>query len=130
VPAETRSRTGWILPVAVGMLIGGLLPETAERAISQSERLWTGGMALAGFIAGVLWQWYSPRDLVKRLQVPAAGVIGLAVIFMLPADWSSDSPAFGLWFPLGIVAGLVFMTTMQRDRAADDKVTEEQSPGT
>ncbi|MFI7064762.1 hypothetical protein ACIBL3_27470 [Kribbella sp. NPDC050124] len=57
VSAETRRRTGWVVPVAIGNLIGVLLPETAEHAVSQSERLWTGGMALAGFAAGLLWQW-------------------------------------------------------------------------
>ncbi|MGW1339913.1 hypothetical protein ACWCOV_02585 [Kribbella sp. NPDC002412] len=116
--------------MAISALVSALLPETAERAISQSERLWTGGMALAGFAAGLLWQWYSPRDLVERLRYPAAGAMALAVILMVPGEWSSDSPAFGLWFPLGIIAGLVVMTSVQRDRAADDEVTAGRSPGT
>lgn len=130
VSAETRRRTGWILPVAIGWLIDQVLPETAEQAISQSERLWTSGMALAGFAVGLLWQWYSPRDITERLRYPAAGTMALAVILMVPGDWSTNTPPFALWFPLGIVAGLVVMTSAQRDRTENNEITTKQSPGT
>ncbi|MEU4607143.1 hypothetical protein AB0F43_29520 [Kribbella sp. NPDC023972] len=130
VPAQARRRTGWILPIAVGSLIGMFVPESA-RVIGQTERLWSGGLALAGLAAGLLWQWYSPRDLAERLFFPSAALMAFAVIFMLPGgEWSSASPGFAFWFPLGVVAGLVLMSRQQRRPTRETEVKEEQSPGT
>lgn len=128
VPVETRRRTGWVLPMAVGWAIGLFVPDT-ERVVEQSERFWTSGMIASGFLAGLLWQWYSPRPLAPRLFFPSCAVMAFAVLFLAPGEWSSGGPAFGVWFPIGVVAGLVFMTSMQRDRTGDG-VTEERSPST
>ena len=129
VPVAARRGTGWMLPIAIASLIGEFVPES-ERMIGQTERLWSGGLALAGLAAGLLWQWYSPRDLVERLIFPSAALMVFAVIFMLPAgEWSTASPDFGFWFPFGVVAGLVLMNGLQRRRTQETEVREEQSPG-
>jgi peptidoglycan/LPS O-acetylase OafA/YrhL len=126
VPVEARRRTGWILPIAVASLIGEFVPES-ERVIGQTERLWSGGLTLAGLAVGLLWQWYSPRDVAERLLFPSGALVVFAVIFMLPGEWTTSSPDFGFWFPFGVVAGLVLMGRWQRPRT---EVREEQSPGT
>ncbi|MET9316369.1 hypothetical protein ABZX12_31505 [Kribbella sp. NPDC003505] len=76
----------------------GWFTPDTERVLEQSERFWTGGMIAAG------------------------------VVFLLPGEWSSRGSAVGLWFPIGVVAGLVLMTSRQ-DKRAGDRGAEEQAPG-
>lgn len=83
VSPEVRHKTGWILPAAIGFVLSAIVPGT-ETSISQSERLGSGLFALAGTLAGVLWQWYSPRDLAERLSYPAGATILVTVVFMAP----------------------------------------------
>ncbi|HZX08820.1 hypothetical protein [Kribbella sp.] len=56
IPEETRSRTGWSVPIIVSIVVGWFVPST-EHVLDQSERYWTSGMILSGFVAGLLWQW-------------------------------------------------------------------------
>jgi hypothetical protein len=120
VSKETRRKTGWILPAVISGGVGIFLPESAGEVISQSERLWSGVLALAGCAAGLLWQWYSPRDLVGRLIFPSAAIMVLAVLYMLPGgEWIDKGPSNGFWFPLGVISGLVLMTSLQRTRTED-----------
>jgi len=120
VSAETRRRTGWILPAIISGAIGIFLPESASEVVGQSERLWSGVLALAGCAAGLVWQWYSPRDLAERLIFPAAAIMVFAVIYMLPGgEWTDHGPSNGFWFPLGVISGLVLMTWLQRARTED-----------
>ena len=119
VPPEVRRKTGWILPAAIGFVLSGIVPGT-ETPISQSERLGSGLLALAGTLAGVLWQWYSPRDLAERLSYPAGVTILLAVVFMVPGvELTQHGPAYAYWFPVGSIAGLVLTTRWQQLRADD-----------
>ena len=122
IPAETRRKTGWILPVLllVGLRVGLGEPDGPVEA---AERYWTGGLALGGCAVGAFWQWYSPRDLVERLYNPAGLVMGFAVLFMLPFDLVDKSTGYFAWFPIGVLAGLVLVAKETKEPKA------EQSPG-
>ncbi|MEV6414646.1 hypothetical protein [Kribbella sp. NPDC051718] len=120
VPLEVRRKAGWLIPAITGCILTSLFPGGAETTISQSERLSSGLFAAAGVLAGVLWQWFSPRDLAQRLTYPAALAILVAVIFMVPGgDLTRHGPDNGFWFPLGLIAGLVLMTRWQQLRSDD-----------
>lgn len=116
IPEETRSRTGWSVPIIVSIVVGWFVPST-EHVLDQSERYWTSGMILSGFVAGLLWQWYSPRELSERLLVPTVGVLAFALLLLVPmGEWSAKGQEFTVWFPIGVVTGLVFMSWRQRVR--------------
>lgn len=116
---EVRRKTGWILPAIIGGALSEIIPGT-ETPISQSERLGSGCLVLAGVLAGWLWQWYSPRDLAERLAFPAGVTVLLAVVFMVPGgDLTSHGPDYAYWFPLASIAGLVLTTRWQQLRAED-----------
>ncbi|MEV8378069.1 hypothetical protein AB0P21_35345 [Kribbella sp. NPDC056861] len=70
VSPETRRKTGWLLPVVLTVAVENHARGHAQ-VIERSEQLWLGGLGLAGVVAGVLWQLYSPRDLGERLLFAA-----------------------------------------------------------
>ncbi|MDX6261837.1 MAG: hypothetical protein QOH84_3525 [Kribbellaceae bacterium] len=120
VPLEARLKTGWLIPAVIGFVLSDLFPGGAETTISQSERLSSGLFTAAGILAGVLWQWFSPRDLAQRLTYPASLVIVVALIYMVPSgELTRHGPDNGFWFPLGLIAGLVLMTRWQQLRSED-----------
>ena len=120
VPAEARLKTGWLIPAVTGAVLSSLFPGGAEVTISQSERLSSALFMAVGLLAGVLWQWFSPRDLAQRLVYPAGLAIVVAVVFMVPgADLTRHGPDNGYWFPLGLIAGLVLITRWQQLRSED-----------
>jgi hypothetical protein len=116
ISAETRRRTGWVVPVGVGVLVSGIAPDSGE-LIERTAQLWYGGLGLAGVLAGVLWQWFSPRPLADRLFIAAAGFVLLCAFLLLPlgGEWRQDR--YGLYFCLGAIAGLVLASWWQRVRA-------------
>jgi hypothetical protein len=119
VSARTRRRTGWILPVAVGSAISAFGPETGA-AVSRSDQLWFGGLILCGVVVGVLWQWFSPRNLAERLALPAGALVLAGIFFVVPiAGEVSVRPAYPLWFGGGVLAGLVLTTRWQQLHAED-----------
>ncbi|MFI5713686.1 hypothetical protein [Kribbella sp. NPDC051620] len=119
VSPETRRKTGWLLPWGIGAVLS-LVVTDADKVLSRSDRLGMGALALAGLLGGVLWQWYSPRDLAERLAFPAGATILIAVLLMLPiGEASTAGPDYSYWFPLGLIAGLVLATRWQQLRAED-----------
>lgn len=127
VPVEARRQTGWLVPVVISSVVGWFLPD-AEHVLGQSERLWTSGTILTGLVAGVLWQWYSPRELSERLVVPTAGVLAFALLLVIPVGEFVDQGAgLRVWFPIGVVAGLVVVARRQSGRGEREQVRAEQS---
>jgi hypothetical protein len=119
VSPEVRRKTGWILPAGIAAAIGTFGPQT-ETQISLSEQRWIGALILGGIAVGVLWQWFSPRNLADRLALPAGTMILAGIFFLLPIG---DEPTFQmpypLWFAGGLLAGLVLTTGWQQLRAED-----------
>jgi peptidoglycan/LPS O-acetylase OafA/YrhL len=126
VSPETRRRTGWIIPLVMGCVLGPFF-EGSETVLTQPDRLWSSALAVAGFVAGGLWQWYSPRDLVDRLVFPAGAIMALALLFTVPGEWSQNGSGYSYWFPFGVLAGLVLAARWQRDRKG---TSAETSTGT
>lgn len=119
VSPEVRRRTGWLLPWGIGAVLSAIVTDT-EKVISRSDQIGMAALAAAGLLAGVLWQWYSPRDIAERLAFPAGMTILLAVLFVLPiGEVSTVGPDYSYWFPLGVIAGLVLTTRWQQLRSED-----------
>ncbi|TCO44445.1 hypothetical protein EV646_110159 [Kribbella antiqua] len=125
VSAETRRSTGWLIPVAANLLVDDLAPGSGE-LVARTTQFWYGGLGLAGVLVGVLWQWFSPRELAERLLLAGGAFPVVCVLFLLPVDETHED-RYALYFCLGIVAGLVLATWWQRVRAAK---SAGQSPGT
>jgi hypothetical protein len=120
VSPETRLKTGWLLPVIIGFVLSEVFQGNGDKAISESDRAGMGALLLASVLTGVLWQWYSPRDLAERLAFPAGATVLIFVLFMLPiGEVTSHGPDYGYLFPLGMIAGLVLSTRWQQLRAED-----------
>lgn len=120
VTPEVRLKTGWLLPAFAGFLLSAFSTGGPEEVISRSNEVGMGVFTLVGLLAGVLWQWYSPRDLAERLSFPAGLTVLASVVFMLPfGETTGRGPDYSYMFPIGIVAGLVLTTRWQQLRAED-----------
>lgn len=120
VSPEVRRKTGWLLPAIAGFVLSGFTTGGAEKVISSSDRVGMGAFTLVGILAGVLWQWYSPRDLAERLTRPACLAVLFVVFAMLPiGEAISHSADYSILFPIGLIAGLVLTTRWQQLRAED-----------
>ncbi|MEI8412935.1 MULTISPECIES: hypothetical protein [unclassified Kribbella] len=122
--AETRRRTGWLVPVTAGWVAGAIAPGSGE-VVGRSTQLWYGGLGLAGVLIG-LWR-FSPRELAERLFVAGGAFLLLCVLLLLPIEGELREDQYVLYFCLGIVAGLILATRLQRAGTAKPA---EQSPGT
>lgn len=120
VSAETRLKTGWLIPAVIGFVMSDLFPGYVGDSLSQSDRIGMGALSLAGLLAGVLWQWYSPRDIAERLALPALAGVVVAVIMILPIDEETGGAAsYGYLYPIGLIAGLVLSTRWQQIHTED-----------
>jgi hypothetical protein len=120
VTPETRLKTGWLFPAITGYVLSHFTRGGAERVISDPDQIGMALFTLIGLLAGVLWQWYSPRDLAERLSVPAGLTVVTIVVFMLPlGELVSRGPSYFYLFPIGLIAGLVLTTRWQQLRAED-----------
>lgn len=106
VSPERRLKTGWIIPVAASAMVSNHLPGDREM-VERAEQLWQGGLGLAGVAIGLLWQWYSPRELAPRLFVAAAAFVCLSILQLLPIGGGWFSADRQLYLGLGVVSGLV-----------------------
>ena len=116
---EAWRKTGWILPVGVASGITAFGPDGGT-PVSRPDQLWFGGLILAGLAVGVLWQWFSPRNLADRLALPAGAFVAAGILYLLPfAGEVTAGPWYWLWFAGGVLAGLVLTTGWQQLRAED-----------
>lgn len=119
VSPEVRRKTGWILPVGLASGISTFGPDGGT-AVSRHDQLWFGGLILAGVAVGVLWQWFSPRNLADRLALPAGALVLAGIFFLLPLGGEvTAGPWYSLCFAGGVLAGLVLTTGWQQLRAED-----------
>ncbi|WP_460664918.1 hypothetical protein [Kribbella swartbergensis] len=109
-----------------GRAAGSIAPGSGE-VVDGTAELWYGGLGLAGVLVGVLWQWFSPRDLAERLLLAGAAFSLFCVLLVLPIDGELREDQYVLYFGLGTVTGLVLATWWERARSIK---TGEQSPGT
>jgi hypothetical protein len=123
--AQSRRRTGWLVPVAAGWFVGAIAPGSGE-LVGRTTQLWYGGLGLGGVLVGLLWQWFSPRDLAERLLVAGGTFLVLCLLLLLPIGGELRQDQYVLYFCLGTVAGLVLASWYQKARSTP----EEQSPGT
>jgi hypothetical protein len=114
--AETRQRTGWLVPVCTGLVVSEIAPDSGE-VIGRTTQLWYGGLGLAGVLVGLLWQWFSPRPLVDRLFIAAGGFLLVCVFLLLPLGGEWHEQRSVLYFCLGTAVGLVLAAWWQRARA-------------
>ncbi|WP_020386336.1 hypothetical protein [Kribbella catacumbae] len=120
VSPETRLKTGWLFPAIASFVLSEFTTGGVEKVISRTDQVGMGVFTLIGILTGVLWQWYSPRDLAERLSVPAGLLVLVVVLSMLPfGEMVSRGPDYFYLFPLGLVAGLVLTTRWQQLRAED-----------
>src|SRR5688500_15078335 len=120
VSPETRLKTGWLFPAIAGFVLSELSTGGAEKVSSRAAQVGMAAFTMVGLLAGVLWQWYSPRDLAERLSVPAGLIVLVVVLSLLPfGEAVSRGPDYFYLFPLGILAGLVLTTRWQQLRAED-----------
>ncbi|WBQ07497.1 hypothetical protein [Kribbella sp. CA-293567] len=120
VSPERRLKTGWILPVAASTAVSVHLPGQTE-TIQRTEQLWFGGLGLAGVAIGLLWQWYSPRDLAPRLFIAAGGFVLVSILQLLPTAGEWNSADRQLYLGLGVVSGLVLANWWKWLHTADDE---------
>jgi hypothetical protein len=106
VSAETRRKTGWLLPAAAISTLTTVLPEAGE-AIGRPDQLWFGGLGLAGVAIGLLWQWYSPRELAPRLILAAGAFVLTSILILLPLGDATHQANRHVFLGLGVISGLV-----------------------
>ena len=116
--AEARRGTGWAIPVAADMAVREITPGSRE-LVDQTTQVWYGVLGLAGVLIGLLWQWFSPRDLAERLALAGGGFLILCVFCLLPIAGEMRENRYELVFGVGIVAGLVLTTWWQNVRSPD-----------
>ena len=101
---ETRLKTGWLIPVAAGIVAQNV--PGPDMQLPRRDELLLAGLLTAGVLVGILWQWYSPRAVGDRLLWPALSTAGAAILFVLPGGETHFRPAL-LLFGVGIVTGVV-----------------------
>jgi hypothetical protein len=119
VSAETRGKTGWLLPAVTFTTLGTFLPDNGE-TIGRTDQLWLGGFGLTGLAIGLLWQWYSPRELAPRLILSAGAFVLATILIMLPigGEWHQGNRQ--VFLGLGVVSGLVIADWWRWLRTSDD----------
>jgi len=121
--AETRLKTGWLIPVAAGLALQ-IHASVPEMPLGYGDQVLLAALTFGGVLIGVPWQWYSPRPVGDRLVRPAFLMLLSPILFLLPTgEWSDGSssevhfrPGF-LMLGAGIVAGVVLIDLWQRHRA-------------
>jgi 4-amino-4-deoxy-L-arabinose transferase-like glycosyltransferase len=106
VAPEVRRKTGWLLPVAASIVVGNHLPGDGE-LVERSQQLWLGGLGLAGVAIGLLWQWYSPRELSARLFLAAGAFVLITILALFPIGGEMRQDDRQLYLGLGVISGLV-----------------------
>jgi len=119
IPAEVRRKTGWLLPVGVSTGLGIYLPGDGE-PIGRADQYWLAGLGLAGIAVGMLWQWFSPRELAPRLIFPAAAFILVVFFTLLPIGDDMRQDDRQLFLGLGVISGLIIANWWQWLHTADD----------
>jgi hypothetical protein len=120
VSPEVRLKTGWLIPAVVGFAMSSVFSGHVDDPLSQSDRIGMGALGLAGVLAGVLWQLYSPRDIAERLALPALVGVLITVILILPiGEASAGASTYSYLYPVGLIAGLVLATRWKQIRAED-----------
>ncbi len=120
IPPEVRRKTGWLLPVGVSTGLGIYLPGDGE-LIGRSDQYWLAGLGLAGIAVGVLWQWFSPRELAPRLVFAAAAFVLVVIFTFLPIGDEMRMDNRQLFLGLGVISGLVIANWWHWLRTADDE---------
>ncbi|WP_433006941.1 hypothetical protein [Kribbella sp. CA-294648] len=106
VPPEVRRKTGWLLPVAASTALTVHLPGDGE-LIERSEQIWLGGLGLTGIAIGLLWQWYSPRELSARLALAAGAFVLITIMTLFSGSGEMRQDDRQLYLGLGVISGLV-----------------------
>jgi zinc transporter ZupT len=118
VSPEVRRRTGWLLPVAIFVGLGIYLPDESG-SVDRAQQLWMGGLGLAGVLVGMIWQWFSPRQLADRLALAAGAFVVVAILMLVPlaGEWTRHDQQ--LSFGLGVISGLVIANWWKLMRTED-----------
>ncbi|NEA34775.1 hypothetical protein [Streptomyces sp. SID13031] len=120
VSPEMRLKTGWLIPAVIGFVLSQFFSDSVQDPLSQSDRIAMSVLSLAGVLGGVLWQWYSPRDLAERLAFPATVGVAVTVILILPIGEPSGGAAnYSYLYPVGLIAGLVLATRWKQIHTED-----------
>jgi hypothetical protein len=116
ISAERRRKTGWLFPVILTVAVENHARGAAQ-TIERSEQLWLGGLGLAGVVAGVLWQLYSPRDLGERLLFAAGVFVLISILLLVPVGGEVVEADRSLFVWIGVISGLVIATRFTRREA-------------
>jgi hypothetical protein len=115
VSAETRLKTGWLIPV-VALSTLRTFASIPEMPLGSRDEMLLAALAIGGVLIGALWQWYSPRPIGYRLVLPALLFLLSPVVLLVPLGEVRFQPGL-LIFGANIVAGVVLVDVWQRNRA-------------